>query len=405
MRDVDGQPAKTILLTVLVFFGLYGSKIGFVDTMVLASAAFALLVPGKSIDRGYCIFLGLVLVFCVYTLILSILAPEPDYYVLARYLRFLVTAFFLAIAVKGLNVGVESVMRVIAAWILLHGVAILIQMVFPELKSPMAELADFPVEKLSELPYELRAFGLAGSFDSAAAYLCIGMVLYSYFFSLEKKTRYIAAIMFLWVAGLFTGRTFMLVGSLVLVGLTMAYLMQGRMNAGKLLVGGIMAGMLMVAFMQFGPFIYASFGVIEDTGTDSGDEIRSALRTAGYYYGTVETLQSEMALPESPWRLLFGGLPTPDWSDIGYVKIIFTHGVTGLLLLLLLYLLLAHRILTNARNQNLGNKRSLWLVVSVFAIIFAFNYKLLVFGSRGFSEMLFLLAAATMKRREACRPG
>lgn len=388
-----------VFLWLFIFLQLFGPKLGFVDTSVLSSGIAAIVVASAAtsklrVNPHYVTFIFALAIFYVYTLFLAAINGGEDSYTLLRYFRFLASAILLPLVFCFLrNYSAETVIRMIGSCMIVHALFVIIQMLFPEFKEVMGPWVGY-----NNQMFLLRAFGLVGAYDAAAAYLCIGMLIYaSLFYAGARGYRIGAAILFLWVAGLFTGRLFMVIGTIILGAIFFYYLFRGAMSAVKLVLLTIFMVGIVSVWMTFGEFIMASFTA--DSDVYLSNELFQ--REGGYSLSSMGYISDMMSqfYPEEPINLMFGGLSNPEWTDIGYSKLLYTHGLVGLVWMLCIYVILV--VASVSRRRRLLELPSI-VTMFTFFIILIFNYKMLVFGSRGYTELLLILVLSSGLANKKC---
>ncbi|MFV2058289.1 MAG: hypothetical protein ACC707_17625 [Thiohalomonadales bacterium] len=286
----------------------------------------------------------------------------------------ILSALFLAVIVRAIRFRATAIKQIVGNLILLHGVVVVAQIVVPPLKEYMAPLVAFPKDMLA-----IRSFGLVGSYDMASLYICVGMVIFVSRYMEKRKERYILSLLFLWGAGLFTGRMFMITGTLILLLAVVAIIWRSGLMT-RVWVVICSTGALAIFWVTFGPFLLASMGLLE---ADNYNLNSNFLTDGSYYIGTLGVMVRHIFLPSDPINLFLGGLPDPP-SDNGYVRLIYTTGVIGLTWMLFAYIYMASAV---------WMKRVLdrWVVVATIILILIYNVKMLMIGARGITELLLLL--------------
>lgn len=371
-----------ILFGIFVFSQLFGIKLfGVLDITVMASVAAALLLQGTGFDRRFAPFLAGLGLFYSYTLLSVMLSPEPDYHVLARYTRLVVSALLLALIISRWQMNIERVFKAVSLCIVVHAVAILLQMAFPELKNLMGPVVGFVKES-----HAIRAFGLLGGYDLAALYLCIGMLTSCFLYNREQRLRYVFYLVLMFLAGLFTGRTFMVIGSFELL-LGFAVIVWYSSLPRKILFTSVAAGLLGAFVIVFAPLIIQSFNLADHQAEMVllGQDVSQK----GYYNDSLAVLKNQIYLPENGINLLFGGLPSP-LVDFGYSRLVYTHGLIGSMLILGLHVLLAWHV-WRVEVWGSGGNAVQWVLLVVLALMLVFNAKMIMIGTRGISEMFLLI--------------
>ena len=325
------------------------------------------------------------LLLLVYTIVVVLSQQAAELFVVVRHARLAFSVIVLALLVSVIPGGERRIVRTIAFGLRLHAAAIYLQIVMPGVRGPIAGLVGIGAERAF---FPWRAFGLAGSYDAASFFIAVGMVLALAGMLQERRPRYLVESLLLWGAGVLTGRTFWLVGTILLAVIILVTAFRGRGFSRFVVIGGALAVGIWLA-IAVGPLLLLSL-FPERYGFSV--ELERALRSAGYYAGTAEVLRSSIRYPSGASFLLGAG-SNAAWTDFGYLKIIFMNGIVGLGLLFGFHLWLAGGAL--ARWYRLPTRpASDLLLAGVFVLLLAYNVKFLVFGSRAAFELFLLLAFA-----------
>jgi len=155
-----------------------------------------------------------------------------------------------------------------------------------------------------------RGFGLASSFDMAGIVNILGMLSSSYLYKINVKNKYyyLLCILIFYIAGIFTGRTFIVLGSFILFWILFKIFFYGNMAINKFYIT--------IVVLLSAPFViqYINLLIIPTvkfflTGqVDETISITSAgIQGMGYYLGTFEVIIRQLQLPQDWTTFLLGG--------------------------------------------------------------------------------------------------
>jgi len=376
---------------ILIFMLLFGIKLfGVIDIAQLTLVAILALYYQRSLGHIfmteiYTFSLLVLMLVLTHTILTSILFHTFDYYAVMRLMRALATSFLLAILIPLLKVRKTQGLAIIVFCIFIHAICIITQMANPELKELMAILVGHDKQTVF-----LRAFGLVSAYDTAGALLLIGMVISSYFVFKLRRTYYIYIIVVFYIAGLATGRVFMVVGTLYFVLVLFKFLFKkNRKYLAKLIIL-LIGGVFVFYFMKYiQPILSVSLYLVDKEAVSNDIQISRG----GYYIGTLSILQSYLMLPQEGMQLLFGSGELIK-VDIGYIKILHSVGLIGMLLMTFYYILFA--ILSYTKNR----EDTKLLFMPILFIFFLYNFKMLTFFTRSYHETIIVILILLCLNRE-----
>lgn len=320
-----------------------------------------------------------------YTILVVIAQDTVELFVVARHARLAFSVAALALLVRVIPGGEKLIVRTITYGIRLHAAMIFLQILLPSIRAPMGTVLGLG----DRAAYPWRAFGLSGSYDAASFIISVGMIIALNAILRERRPRFLLELFVLWGAGIFTGRTFWIVGSILLGAGMLITAFRGQGKARFLIIGAA-ACVGVVLAMKVWPFLMLSL-FPERYGADRA-QLDAVLQSAGYYSGTAEVLISSIRYPEGV-SLFLGRGDNPLWTDFGYLKIVVMNGVVGLAVLVGFHAWIAGGALR--RWYRVGARpASDFILAGVFVLLLAYNVKLLLLGSRAASELFMLLGFA-----------
>ena len=334
-------------------------------------------------------------VIFIFSLIAFIGYYNAELVVLGKYLRCLLTTVLLISLGSRIVLTEERILKLTLGVLLVHIVAIPIQMAFPSVVPPMAEF--FNCDRDSDIFQRLsiRNMGVAGSFDMAAYFSIIGMALSFATFKKTKENKHLLIALLFFVSLIRISRTGMLVGVVFFI-VCMIDDYKYISKASRMFFVAMCIAFLFVLSAKILPLISSTSDILDNTILYHYEDID---QLNDYGAGSSRALLSEHLSILSHldlYHLMVGGAFSPNTtvykSDIGYVKMICNVGITGLFLILLLHLVMY-------KNLKLYTKKGYrqfyyFLVVSILVIVII-NYKNLLMYSRGaYDGLIFMSTVA-----------
>tara|TARA_B110000444_G_C18784115_1_gene568995 strand:+ start:78 stop:1013 length:936 start_codon:yes stop_codon:yes gene_type:complete len=289
--------------------------------------------------------------------------------------------------------SLDIIFKMLIFSILLHSFFIFLQIIFP---NPMLLIsADYVglsyiniILGKGNILISGRGFGLSSSFDMAGIINIIGMIICHYMYHYKSKTNlfYFIFILIFYISGFFTGRTFMMIGSLLMIYITIFFVFNGKnffhkLYAISLIVLIFLIGVFPLIIRIILPTIdYLITGDIPGTG-DAG------IDNTGYYYGSLRSIIDKLKLPSDLFSIIFGGEYLRDaHGDSGILKLLFSTGLIGLSLHYLFYFQLFKQFKKASSVDIYRN-----IIIPFFILLLIFDIKYIVMLSRGLFEFLILL--------------
>ncbi|PWG81030.1 hypothetical protein [Pararcticibacter amylolyticus] len=378
-----------ILYSILLFFAVFGPKIGLYDTTIPAAVILLILTLAKTnivLSGNIIVLNGLSVFLFVYSGFICLLYMVPDSFVFFRSLRCLISTACISLFVFNSDYRGKEILNLLVFFLMVNSFVILLQILSPSLQQLMAPMTGFDKDFSS-----IRAFGLTPGYDSAG-YLCImGLVFAIYLFVLTKKTSIIIIIYTFVLSGLFTGRSIMMLIAIIVSLLNLYLLLKGsfwlKVFASINFAGGLylFIKFILPILITTIPFL-SGYGSILISSEETND-LRSSFST-----GSGDDLAQMYFLPDSFIETIFGRGVNPHDSDAGYIKIIHMIGIIGLVVTVLLYIYMYQRLgIYRKRFKEDDKLRALLLSTRVVIIlIFFFNIKTLYFTARNFHEIIVI---------------
>lgn len=342
-----------------------------------------------------------------------------DTYIFVKYLRMPIMAVILSGCVSNLKFKKETVINSFYYLCLCNLLMIGIELAVPGTREILAKIMNVArTDVASGIALGNRVMGLAGSYEFCAI-MCIMLIVICYFKYKQKNSLiHLITIIISFASLIAVSRTGMLVGAAVL-----AFVMIGLFKAAKsyhrVIIGGFsFAGVFLAGYIII-PIVLNSSGLL-----DNAIETKYALEivTSDYGSGTASELTSggsHLNILKEPFtELVFGyGINSEDITtkkistDIGYLEYICHIGIVGLCMVILMHLLLVKRLNEYRKSlHKLPASEDIQQLISVtiiyIAILFIFNYKLMLLYSRGTFELMTILVFAavklTKKHKELC---
>lgn len=353
---------KNFILILLIVFG---PKYGFLDLSFFTSL-FVIILNFNKLRRlnkiNFFLPLLSILLIVIITLLSNIFSlSDFDLNIIFRYFRSIVG--FVAAYVISLNLTPKKLINIIQLLLILNSIIVILQILFPSLHDSMAIITGY---NKKYIPF--RGFGLTNGYDIAGLFTTIGLLL-SVKFPIFKKnlSKLIVNLIFI-VSAVFISRLTALFVLLITLWLLF--------NKHKLILP-ILSFILSIMLYLDSFNLYTQ--LIHYYDIFSSIDI-----TQSYSSSSVDLLKSMFIIPDDTLSLFLGDGSNPFYVDIGYIKIIFMHGLVGLILIISFYFGLYSTV--RLTDRVVFNNLFLWIIF----LTFMFNFKNLFFFSRGIFEITIM---------------
>ena len=331
-----------------------------------------------------------------YCILIQLLFVKFDFYLLFRVLRVILYLIILPTIIFKLKPSIELILQLLLISILIHSIIVFLQVLYPDsMLILFAEYSNISLKNIllgkdEDILIRGRGFGLASSFDMAGIVNILGMLSSSYLYKINVKNKYyyLLCILIFYIAGIFTGRTFIVLGSFILFWILFKIFFYGNMAINKFYIT--------IVVLLSAPFViqYINLLIIPTvkfflTGqVDETISITSAgIQGMGYYLGTFEVIIRQLQLPQDWTTFLLGGQDLRDSAaDAGIVKITYAIGIFGFLLHFFLYIKIYY-IFKRFSNHIFHT----YFIIPLFISLFIFDLKYIVYLSRGLTEIILIL--------------
>tara|TARA_X000001036_G_C20531323_1_gene746330 strand:+ start:81 stop:1037 length:957 start_codon:yes stop_codon:yes gene_type:complete len=298
-----------------------------------------------------------------------------------------VSLSFIGVILYNLRIKPNEINHKLLYISLINAVAVIFQIIFPNSLSIFAKLVQY-----SKVLFPLRGFGLAGSYDGSGFICALGLsISYLQYYYRPKKTYIITSLIFL-VAIFFTGRTGMIIGTLVSV--TFFIIKLYSLSSLKKYLYTIPL-LLFISFIVFSIYNIINITLyVDDIASMAYVEDIPLADT--YASQTPDVWYKMWVLPIEIHEIIFGTGASNPAIDIGYVNIIHMYGFIGLLFTVIYYYYIFKK--TNYLNKCIKVKKMSYLtdylITSKFLKIniiltIIYNLKHMFYFSRNYSEMIF----------------
>jgi len=389
---VNKTKISYIYLFICMFLQCFILKVyGVIDLQVLI-IAFGLLLYCRNIrpiySVNYSVSTVVLLAFLGYSFVVLLISDSPASFESFRLFRALVTSILLYFLFEVGRFDFYKVVNILIAIIAIHATIIVLELLFPSLKIIMASLGDF-----NKLTAPTRASGLLSSYDAAGAFLIIGIILSNAMYRLKSRAIYMYLILFFWISGFATGRTFMLIGTIFTVVVIWQYFVKTGLTIRKIVLGAVVSyfGYLVLTYalpLLMSTFLFTFYG--EGLASNA-----AATGHDGYYVGSLSTLSSMTYVSSNLVGVIFGTGDRLVTSDIGYHKVIHTFGVLGLLF----YIAYICSTYFYMKNKITSFEKRL-IVLPILLLFIIYNVKMQVFLSRGFHEFYLIIILSLVNWRK-----
>lgn len=401
--------SERILVFTAFWLSLFGPKIGGVaDTSMFGGLLlFSALVKMATRRPPRLYFLVFVLagVLLGQAILAAILNPDVVLSEIARYLRILISAAVLGYSAYILGARTrltpQTFVDLLLAVLGTHALAVVIQALVPSTQYMFAPI--FGYDKSVRFG---RGFGFTAGFDAAGYLLCFALVLaavavYGMYARRLTVTRYVIYMAAFALGISLTSRGSMIIGTTIVAILIGALIWRGRIPAKVFALGSSM-GFFWIVWEYLRPLLVESLLLNGSPNPDSNYTDTYATTSIGAW------LDNSWSIPHSFPLDLVGSGVIPDYTDVGYVRLLGSHGYVGLFLMAALYLLIAIGLIGVWRRRNaFGPRDSNYVLLNatcvagaiVVGLLFVMNVKGLYFGTRGFHEFVVLVSFYSIGRR------
>jgi len=390
---------SSVGISVLIFSILFGPRLGVFDSWLFVVMVVVLMVLSSSVDvkirNDILPLLVMLVLIIVYVLFVNLFMKTAglDVYAVGRVIRLLLNIFLLYIILSFIKVDTLSVLRAISLSMMVHVFAIFIQIVSFDVMLIMSNMTG--ISKIN-LISPWRVFGLSSSFDFAGLYLCIGMLVQLYLHRFHGDRIYPFFIFF--IAGIFTGRIFVIIGGILFV-LSVIKLLFRRSTAWLLRLAIIVVSLVVSVgiYEYIYPILKATVYYSLDLPYDGIVQI-TEIGVHGYYLGSLERWLDFFKIPSDMINLLFGGSDLRNaYSDSGAIKIIHSIGMVGYIIILVFYaylLIMLKRYAILLSPYLFSN-----FIVPLFILIFVYDLKVITLLSRGLTEIVIVIFLVVSQAR------
>lgn len=308
--------------------------------------------------------------------------------VVFKYVRNMAAAILLIPISRKIMVDPKGFVWVLAMALMLHPIAIILQLIYPPLGAIMAPYLNFhrDVDVINQMM--VRKMGMTGGYDTAALVLIMFETLFFYFFYYKRKIIYLIVSVLSVGLTLVVSRLGMMMGILLLGCFTLLMLKsRGRIRA----IGIALLCLFMMIVIYVMLPILANTNVLSLDVGNSSDKLMFFMQDYSLANGTLEGLTHKhlYVIDElNAFEKIFGAATSPN-SDIGYVQMIFHVGIIGVLLIMLMHLFFLYRLFKLKFDSPSLNVLKHFMIIYVL-VLFVFNYKLLIMQSRGFYDFMII---------------
>lgn len=401
----------SFIVFLIILFSLFGPKFGLVDISIFGGVIGLVLVTltdRPKVAKEQRIFVLFVVVILIYATVVFLLGEGSDYILLLRYFRALLSTIMLGLVFYNIRLKPNALLDTIIIVLMFNAAAIFFQVIFPDIQKYLSEIYGF-----TKSIRNFRAFGLTAGYDTAGFLCVIGAVITSVSaYYKDKYIRYLLLLLFFASAAFFTSRTSIGFIILVLLIVVLVFMLKHRVNYQKVFLLKISA--LITLILVIFAVIYYVLPLFLSTFSVPGLELSSSAVSASkytrYFANTYLAVWKDNAfdLPTGVLKILFGNGVDPTFSDVGYIRLIFSVGVIGLLLIISSYAFLLFRVnkLKNTLNKgsmsgDIGRNRVLILSFMVIVLLICFfNFKNLYFYTRAYHELVVILFFGILANRK-----
>ena len=397
------------LFLIFIFSQLFTHRYGVFDITFIFLLGYAILFGYPKYNfvfpKGYISLLSIIFVILIYSIVLQLMHNQSDLYLMGRIVRVISTLILMPLVILSFNPSVRTFFK---NSILLHFNSLniyILQISYEEDLIPLfatyTNLSDlnyiFSTRTIlidgewttligsENLKYQTergtygrliedRGFGIARSYDKAALFLCFNIIInyYLYVSGNKKNFIYLLIIFISYLSGIYTGRTFMIVGTLLSLFITTQIVLKNKNFIHTSIICLAVVFSFIYIFLAFYPILEATIRYGFSDIIDPKISINEAgIDGRGFALGSFKEIMGFFKFPDSIFELLFGGsMIRSAHSDSGFIKLIFSTGLIGLFLHLFFYIKLASIFLSYINKNEFKS-----LILPLLLIMFIFDFK------------------------------
>lgn len=413
------------LFLIFIFSQLFTHRYGVFDITFIFLLGYAILFGYPKYNfvfpKGYISLLSIIFLILTYSIVLQLLHNQSDLYLIGRIVRVISALILMPLIILSFNPSVRTFLKITSFCILIHSISIFLQISYEEDLIPLfasyTNLSDvnyiFSTSTIlidgewttligsENLKYQMergtygrliedRGFGIARSYDKAALFLCFNIIInyYLYVSGNKKNFIYLLIIFISYLSGIYTGRTFMIVGTLLSIFITTQIVLKNKNFIHTSIICLAVVLSFIYIILAFYPILEATIRYGFSDIIDPKININEAgIDGRGFAVGSFREIMSFFKLPDSIFELLFGGsMIRSAHSDSGIIKLIFSTGLVGLFLHLFFYIKLILIFLSYINKNEFKS-----LILPLLLIMFIFDFKDMNIFSKNVTELLILL--------------
>ena len=246
------------LFLIFIFSQLFTHRYGIFDITFIFLLGYAILFGYPKYNfvfpKGYISLLSIIFVILIYSIVLQLIHNQFDLYLMGRVVRVISILILMPLVILSFNPSVRTFLKITSFCILIHSISIFLQISYEEDLIPLfatyTNLSDlnyiFSTRTIlidgewttligsENLKYQTergsygrliedRGFGIARSYDKAALFLCFNIIINYYLYVSSNKKNFIS-----YLSGIYTGRTFMIVGTLLSIFITTQIVLKNK---------------------------------------------------------------------------------------------------------------------------------------------------------------------------------
>ena len=182
----------------------------------------------------------------------------------------------------------------------------------------------------------------------------------------NKKFIYLLLFFISYLSGIYTGRTFMIVGTLLSTFLIARIVLTNKNFIHTFIICVVVVLSFIYIVLAFYPILEATIRYGFSDIIDPKISINEAgIDGRGFALGSFRTIMGFFKLPDSIFELLLGGTLIRVGPDSGFIKLIFSTGLIGLMLHLFFYIKLT---LVFLAYDNKNEFKALCLIMTVLIL-------------------------------------
>lgn len=310
---------------------------------------------------------------------------------IGRNLRIVAATILIGTIIYNSKITIKNYIDSLSVVILLHVFFIYIQLIYPDIKEPMARIFNYDREFFYNSG--IRCLGLCGSYDFAGLISILGILLFSLKYKYSQNILDLFFFILAFISVAFISRFAMILGFVCFIYGSIQILRKSKFIIKLAFLSlFVLSSIFWIRFSL--PIIMSSLSFFGGDSTNI-DILNEEGNKYSYGKSDENLLTNHMILPKNIDLIIGQGIEigkgTKTESDIGYVKLIYSIGLIGVWLVVLIhYKMLKIAYFVNKSVSDSNFKLLLTFFIFLIILVLIMNSKLLLLYSRGIYDLILI---------------